>query len=211
MQLCVGLEAGIEGAMHMVRARVEDPETRMEFGEWEVDDRIFEMECRGEEQLSLPAKRYLDKLERKTERSEIGEEDGKEEMATELGASVAEKLAEALEGVSEEELEEILLLIDDQADPGAPRPGGGRAGGGHPAADGLHREGRRAEPPLPDGGGGSPSPGVEGGLRGPGELAVTHTLSMHTLSTMHSALCTLSTRHTLSTHTAHTQYTLSTH
>ena len=38
--LCAGLEAGIEGALHSVTRRAADGNT-MEFGEWEVIDDIF--------------------------------------------------------------------------------------------------------------------------------------------------------------------------
>ena len=38
--LCAGLEAGIEGALHSVTRRATYGNT-MEFGEWEVNDDIF--------------------------------------------------------------------------------------------------------------------------------------------------------------------------
>ena len=39
--LCAGLEAGIEGALHSVTKRAKDSRS-MEFGEWEVDDEVWE-------------------------------------------------------------------------------------------------------------------------------------------------------------------------
>ena len=54
VQLCAGVEAGIEAAMHAVKSRAEENET-MEFGEWEVDDSIWEKEAEeGAVQDSLP-------------------------------------------------------------------------------------------------------------------------------------------------------------
>ena len=41
VQLCAGLETGIEGAIHSVAARAKATNT-MEFGEWEVNDDIWE-------------------------------------------------------------------------------------------------------------------------------------------------------------------------
>ena len=38
--LCAGLEAGIEGALHSVSSRAADAHS-MEFGDWEVDDDVF--------------------------------------------------------------------------------------------------------------------------------------------------------------------------
>ena len=53
-QLCAGLEAGIEGAMHAVVKQAEERDS-MEFGEWEVDDDIWEKEAKdGDVQDSLP-------------------------------------------------------------------------------------------------------------------------------------------------------------
>ena len=52
--LCAGLEAGIEGALHAVRARAANG-NKMEFGEWEVDQGIFLLTAdEGETQDSLP-------------------------------------------------------------------------------------------------------------------------------------------------------------
>ena len=57
IQLCAGLEAGIEGALHAVKTRAARKET-MEFGDWEVDDSIWEQEAEnGEVQESLPERR----------------------------------------------------------------------------------------------------------------------------------------------------------
>ena len=56
-QLCAGLEAGIEGAMHAVAEQAEERDS-MEFGEWEVDDDIWEKEAKdGDVQDSLPMRR----------------------------------------------------------------------------------------------------------------------------------------------------------
>ena len=55
--LCAGLEAGIEGAVHSVIKRATTDNT-MEFGDWEVDDDIFtRMAEAGEVQDSLPVRR----------------------------------------------------------------------------------------------------------------------------------------------------------
>ena len=55
--LCAGLEAGIEGAIHSVTRRAADGNT-MEFGEWEVNDDIFaQMAEAGEVQESVPMRR----------------------------------------------------------------------------------------------------------------------------------------------------------
>ena len=40
VNLCAGLEAGIEGSLHAVRARAAGG-NKMEFGDWEVDHDIF--------------------------------------------------------------------------------------------------------------------------------------------------------------------------
>ena len=86
-QLCAGLEAGIEGALHSVSKRADDHDT-MEFGEWEVDDSVWEKEAEeGEVQDSLPMRR--------------------ERLATAAG----EDGTDAMAPVSVEE-EEILLLVD---------------------------------------------------------------------------------------------------
>ena len=57
VNLCAGLEAGIEGALHAVRARAADGD-KMEFGDWEVDHNIFPLTVEeGETQDSLPERR----------------------------------------------------------------------------------------------------------------------------------------------------------
>ncbi|KAL7519316.1 hypothetical protein ACHAWF_000226 [Thalassiosira exigua] len=43
-QLCAGLEAGIEGAIHSVLETAAEDDC-LEFGEWEVDDDIWEKEA----------------------------------------------------------------------------------------------------------------------------------------------------------------------
>ena len=56
-QLCAGLEAVIEGALHSVSKRATDHD-RMEFGEWEVDNSVWEKEAEeGKVQDSLPMRR----------------------------------------------------------------------------------------------------------------------------------------------------------
>ena len=42
--LCAGLEAGIEGALHATGARAERGDS-MRFGDWEVDDDIWEADA----------------------------------------------------------------------------------------------------------------------------------------------------------------------
>ena len=55
--LCAGLKAGIEGALHAVSARAALANT-LEFGDWEVDDDIFSLTAGDEEvQDSLPMRR----------------------------------------------------------------------------------------------------------------------------------------------------------
>ena len=55
--LCAGLEAGIEGALHSVSARAADAHC-MEFGNWEVDDDVFARTAEEDEvQDSLPMRR----------------------------------------------------------------------------------------------------------------------------------------------------------
>ena len=94
-QLCAGLEAGIEGALHAVWNRSEEHET-MEFGEWEVDDSIWEQMAEGGEiQDSLPMRR---EREARTNLASTREQQDEEEMA-------AVETAEATE-------QEILLLVD---------------------------------------------------------------------------------------------------
>ena len=57
VNLCAGLEAGIEGALHAVRARAADG-NKMEFGDWEVDHNIFFLSAEEREtQYSLPERR----------------------------------------------------------------------------------------------------------------------------------------------------------
>ena len=93
-QLCAGLEAGIEGAMHAVKAAAESNDS-MEFGEWEVDDAIWEMEAEdGEVQEDLP-----------TRRARLATEDGTEDGPDD-GNSMEEGNAEELDD------EDILLLVD---------------------------------------------------------------------------------------------------
>ena len=54
VNLCAGLEAGIEGALHAVKARAADG-AKMDFGDWEVDHSIFLLTAEeGETQDSLP-------------------------------------------------------------------------------------------------------------------------------------------------------------
>ena len=55
--LCAGLEAGIEGALHAVSARAALANT-LDFGEWEIDDDLFSLTAgEGEVQDSLPTRR----------------------------------------------------------------------------------------------------------------------------------------------------------
>ena len=57
VNLCAGLEAGIEGALHAVRARAANG-AKMEFGDWKVDHNIFLLTAEeGETQDSLPERR----------------------------------------------------------------------------------------------------------------------------------------------------------
>ena len=57
VNLCAGLESGIEGTLHAVRARAADG-NKMEFGDWEVDHDIFLLTAdEGETQDSLPERR----------------------------------------------------------------------------------------------------------------------------------------------------------
>ena len=52
--LCAGLEAGIEGALHAVSKRSE-AESVMDFGNWEVDNDLFQLTAKnGKTQDSLP-------------------------------------------------------------------------------------------------------------------------------------------------------------
>jgi hypothetical protein len=82
-QLCAGLEAGIEGAMHSVRTRAEKEES-MEFGEWEVDDSIWEKEAEdGEVQDSLPMRLEREQVANTILTQESQEEDGMDDATTE--------------------------------------------------------------------------------------------------------------------------------
>ena len=55
--LCAGLKAGIEGALHAVSARTANANT-MEFGDWEVDNDIFTRTAEVDEiQDSMPMRR----------------------------------------------------------------------------------------------------------------------------------------------------------
>ena len=57
VNLCAGLEAGIEGALHAVRARAA-MNGNMEFGDWEINQDMFADEAaEGEVQDSLPMRR----------------------------------------------------------------------------------------------------------------------------------------------------------
>ena len=57
VNLCAGLEAGIEGALHAVRTRAANG-NKMEFGEWGVDHDIFLLAAdEGATQDSLPERR----------------------------------------------------------------------------------------------------------------------------------------------------------
>ncbi len=57
-QICTGLEAGIEGAIRAVMKRAEENEETLKFGEWEVDNAIWEKEAgEGVLQNSLPMRR----------------------------------------------------------------------------------------------------------------------------------------------------------
>ncbi|KAL7526623.1 hypothetical protein ACHAXR_001569, partial [Thalassiosira sp. AJA248-18] len=87
-QLCAGLEAGIEGAMHAVKTRADENES-MEFGEWEVDDSIWEAEAEeGEVQDSLPIRQEREGL---------------------ANAILTQEIVDGMEDVP---TEEILLLVD---------------------------------------------------------------------------------------------------
>ncbi len=66
-QLCAGLEAGIEGAMHAVKSRSRERDT-MEFGEWEVNDKIWEeLAEEGEAQETLPERRARERADERAE------------------------------------------------------------------------------------------------------------------------------------------------
>ena len=57
VNLCAGLEAGIEGALHAVRARAADG-NKMKFGDWEINHAMFTLTAdEGEVQDSLPVRR----------------------------------------------------------------------------------------------------------------------------------------------------------
>ena len=89
-QLCAGLEAGIEGALHSVSTRARENET-MEFGEWEVDDSVWEQTAdKGKVQESLPMRR---------------EREATATATTAGGEEMADTAADATE-------QEILLLVD---------------------------------------------------------------------------------------------------
>ncbi|KAL7523303.1 hypothetical protein ACHAWF_000465, partial [Thalassiosira exigua] len=96
--LCAGLEAGIEGSIHSVTERAEEHNS-LEFGEWEVNDEVWEKDAEeGEMQVSLPERRarevmaaWMQALDEQVE--ELGE-----------GEELLPELVVALEG--------ILLLID---------------------------------------------------------------------------------------------------
>ena len=98
-QLCAGLEAGIEGALHSVSQRAE-LHGNMAFGDWEVNDDVWEkIGEEGEVQESLPARRAR-------EAAVVG-------LLTQEDSEVAESWEDIEE---EEELEtsdgEVLLLVD---------------------------------------------------------------------------------------------------
>ena len=100
-QLCADLEAGIEGAMHAVAEQAEERDS-MEFGEWEVDDNIWEKEAKdGDVQDSLPMRRAREARATALLTQE-GQEDG-----------MVESLEDTAEGESgTPSVDEILLLVD---------------------------------------------------------------------------------------------------
>ena len=100
-QLCAGLEAGIEGAMHAVKSRSEELET-MEFGEWEVDDSIWEeMAEDGQVQDTLPER--LARVAREETAGAILSQEGQENAG--MGDEPSGGSGAAKE-------EDILLLVD---------------------------------------------------------------------------------------------------
>jgi len=103
-QLCAGLEAGIEGALHAVAEQSEELSS-MEFGEWEVDDDIWEKEAAdGEVQDSLPMRR--DREARAARAAALltqeGQDEGMEESSEDTAAGES----------GTPSLEEVLLLVD---------------------------------------------------------------------------------------------------
>ena len=100
-QLCAGLEASIKGAMHAVAEQAEERDS-MEFGEWEVDDDIWEKEAKdGDAQDSLPM-RQAREARAAALLTQEGQEDG-----------MVESLEETKEGESgTPSVDEILLLLD---------------------------------------------------------------------------------------------------
>jgi hypothetical protein len=100
-QLCAGLEAGIEGAMHAVKSRSDELET-MKFGEWEVDDTIWLKTAEeGEVQDSLPV-RQAREARAAMHATILATQTVVEEME-------GDDREDDLEGASDED---ILLLVD---------------------------------------------------------------------------------------------------
>ena len=101
-QLCAGLEAGIEGALHAVASRATEHDT-MEFGEWEVDDSVWEATAdEGEVQESLPARREREaNAAAESDRANEAEVDDMPGIGSGLGTGL--RTAGAQEG---------LLLVD---------------------------------------------------------------------------------------------------
>ncbi|KAL7549341.1 hypothetical protein ACHAWF_012611, partial [Thalassiosira exigua] len=83
-QLCAGLEAGIEGAIHSVLETAAEDDC-LEFGDWEVDDDIWEKEAEeGEVQDSLPARREREAMAARLLTQEDAEASGGEMEESEV-------------------------------------------------------------------------------------------------------------------------------
>ncbi|KAL7531461.1 hypothetical protein ACHAWF_003777, partial [Thalassiosira exigua] len=99
-QLCAGLEASIEGAIHSV-LETEAEDDCLEFGEWEVDDDIWEKEAEeGEVQDSLPTRR-----EREAMAAELLTQEEAETSSGEMEEVEAAAASQGREG-------KVLFLVD---------------------------------------------------------------------------------------------------